>query len=104
MTTPNVLTEVANLHDQGFSPPLRDSLHHSLYKLIGDFVEIFEPAKAIVKDPAISRLGLTDTGLLMSLDLDHVLLTIDGPLFREAIARNLKAVNFHHLREDEGLA
>ena len=24
VTTPNVLTEVANLHDQGFSPPLRD--------------------------------------------------------------------------------
>ena len=103
VTTPNVFTEVSNLHDQGFNLPLKSRLRESLRQVIGEAVEQYRPSRDVAGDPSMKALGLTDTSLLLCLERDSVLLTIDSGLFREAIARGQGAVNFHHLREDEGL-
>lgn len=59
-TTPHVLTELSYLLRQ-FTEPLRSELLRWVTEILGDWTESFTPAKTLARDPAFSRLGLTDT-------------------------------------------
>lgn len=102
-TTPNVWTEVSNL------VRFRNErlLHPDLFWVMRDQIKAIEekymPSISIIDDYAFRDLGLTDTGLLLQLDGDMTLLTIDAPLYEHALSRGQRAINFHHLREERGL-
>jgi hypothetical protein len=103
VTTPNVWTEVSNLLRFRSEPLLHSELIWVLRSEIKVIEEKFILSRDVVDDYAFAELGLTDASLLLNLDNETTLLTIDAPLFEHALSRGRRAINFHHVREERGL-
>ncbi|MFN7932571.1 MAG: hypothetical protein U0R19_04540 [Bryobacteraceae bacterium] len=91
-TTPNVLTEVSNL---GRKAGLDFFAHMQV--MVHVLEERYITSKDAVGDPHFAVLGLTDSALL-SVASETLIVTADFPLYSILRARQLDAVNFHHLR------
>lgn len=99
ITTPQVLTETANLLDW-----FKDAKRQVLFSYLSQFVikvdEKYLPAKQIIASPAFIKLGLSDAALFDICHLDNcVLLTADLDLYGFAAGHGIEAINFTHLRE-----
>lgn len=99
ITTPQVLTETANLLDW-FSGAKRKQLFDYLSNFIVQIDERHLSAKRIIISPAFIKLGLSDAALFDICHLDKcVLLTADLDLYGFAAGHGIEAINFTHLRE-----
>lgn len=99
ITTPNALTETANLITSGVREPRRSELLLCLSGLLAKLEEIYIRSDLAVRDPDFSRLGLADAAWLALLKPDVELLTVDLDLYIAASLRGLRATNFNHLRD-----
>ncbi len=101
LATSHILTETSNLIAQ-IGEPSRQRLlavFATILGKIGIIDEIHIPAHAVSQRPEFSRLGLTDTALLLEHDSDFTLLTADGPLYAASLRAGRKAINFNHIRD-----
>ena len=100
ITTPNALTEVANLIGH-IAEPLRSRVRDVLKIWIDRTNEQYPSSQLASADVAFRWLGLTDCAWLTMLARckDVVLLTADHNLYIEAQSRGLEAINFNHVRE-----
>ena len=99
ITTPQVLTETANLLDW-FKDAKRRVLFGYLSQFIVQFDEKYLAAKEVIVSPAFIKLGLSDAALFDICHLDKcVLLTADLDLYGFAVGHGIEAINFTHLRE-----
>lgn len=98
ITTPQVLTETANLIDW-FNNVKRQILFDYLCGFINQVDEHHLSAKQVIISPAFFKLGLSDAALF---DICHsencVLLTADLDLYGFASGHGIEAINFNHLR------
>ena len=98
ITTPQVLTETANLLDW-FSNSKRQILFGFLSHFIVQMDEKYLAAKQIIISPAFIKLGLSDAALFDICHVDKcVLLTADLDLYGFAAGHGIEAINFNHLR------
>lgn len=98
VTTPQVLTETANLLDW-FEGAKRQVLFGYLSHFIIQVDEKYLTAKQIIISPAFIKLGLSDAALYDICHLDKcVLLTADLDLYGFAAGHGIEAINFTHLR------
>ena len=102
-TTPNAWTEVSNIADFGLPAEEKGRIYWGLKIQIECLAESYIPSAQSAGDPAFLSLGLSDTALLLALDADTTLLTTDVLLFEHTLSRGQRALNFHHLREEQGL-
>lgn len=95
---PNTLTEASNLLAQHREPE-RSILLARLRAVINENEEVVVASGDAASTPAFVRHGLTDAALLEAVSEETPLLTVDGPLYQEALAsgRNI-AVNFEVVR------
>lgn len=98
ITTPQVLTETANLLDW-----FRDGKRELLFSYLSNFIdridEKYLPSKQIIVSPAFVKLGLSDAALFDICHVDKcVLLTADLDLYGFAAGHGIEAINFNHLR------
>lgn len=99
VTTPQVLTETANLLDW-FEGAKRQVLFGYLSHFIIQVDERYLAAKQIIISPAFIKLGLSDAALYDICHLDKcVLLTADLDLYGFAAGHGIEAINFTHLRK-----
>lgn len=99
ITTPQVLTETANLLDW-FNGAKRELLFNYLSNFIVKIDEKHLTAKQIIISPAFIKLGLSDAALFDICHLDKcVLLTADLDLYGFASGHGIEAINFTHLRK-----
>ena len=97
--TPNTLTEASNLLRQ-HGEPERSLLLEQLRALIRRSEEVVVASRDASDADAFLRHGLTDAVLLEAVSEETPLLTMDGNLYQEALARGREtAVNFTHLRD-----
>ena len=92
-TTPNVLTEVSNL-GRKLGPAFFDLLQRIVTRLD----EQYCASKDAVENPHFRKLGLTDAALIVG--AKSLVVTADADLHGILRARQIEAVNYHHLRED----
>jgi hypothetical protein len=99
VTTPQVLTETANLLDW-FTDAKRQMLFGYLSQFIIEVDEKYLSAKKIIISPAFIKLGLSDAALFDLCAIDKcVLLTADLDLYGFAVGHGIEAINFTHLRK-----
>lgn len=99
ITTPQVLTETANLLDW-FTGKKREILFGYLSQFVITVDEKYLTAKQIILSPAFIKLGLSDAALFDICHLDKcVLLTADLDLYGFAVGHGIEAINFTHLRK-----
>ncbi|WP_201596323.1 PIN domain-containing protein [Psychrobacter vallis] len=99
ITTPQVLTETANLLDW-FTGKKRQILFGYLSQFVITVDEKYLTAKQIILSPAFIKLGLSDAALFDICHLDKcVLLTADLDLYGFAAGHGIEAINFTHLRK-----
>lgn len=99
ITTPQVLTETANLLDW-FKGKKRKILFGYLSQFVLTVDEKYLTAKQIILSPAFIKLGLSDAALFDICHLDKcVLLTADLDLYGFAAGHGIEAINFTHLRK-----
>ena len=99
LVTPNTLTQASDLLAQ-HAEPERSRLLEQLRTLITDGSEEQVVASVdAVAGAAFLRHGLTDAALLVTASEQTPVLTVDGPLFQEALAGGREiAVDFGALR------
>lgn len=99
---PNTLTEASNLLAQ-HGEPERSSLLEGLRIIIEENEEVVVASRDAASTPAFVRHGLTDAALLEAVSEETPLLTVDEPLYREALASGREiAVNFEMVRSWRG--
>lgn len=99
VTTPQVLTETANLLDW-FTDAKRQMLFGYLSQFIIEVDEKYLSAKKIIICPAFIKLGLSDAALFDLCHIDKcVLLTADLDLYGFEVGHGIEAINFTHLRK-----
>ena len=100
MISPNTATECSNLSRQ-IKSPMKEHVTAVLGDLLQTLIEVYVESKEAAKRRDYMRLGLTDAGLLHILDENPQasLLTVDMDLYLAAAYSNLKATNFHQLRD-----
>jgi hypothetical protein len=103
IATPNSLTEVSNLLKKGPVEPLRSKLRDEFISIVEQICEIYVPSSVVVAAQEFRHLGLADTGQLEVLGENSELLSVDAVACAAAWERGLRATNFNHLREQEGL-
>jgi hypothetical protein len=103
LTTPNAMTEVSNLADQGVVGSFRTEIIGVIKLLIEDADERYKPSAAVLNDVDFARLGLTDCAWLGILTPEIAFITDDLDLYNVAKSRGLQAYNFNHLREERGV-
>ena len=100
--TPNTLTEASNLLAR-HGEPERSMLLGQLRAVIEGSEEVVVASSDAAAIAAFLRHGLTDAVLLEAVSEERPLLTIDGPLYQEALGGgSLAAVNFQHERDLAG--
>lgn len=92
-TTPNIVTEVSNLGKN-----LKDGFFDTLATVVNNLDETYCSSKIAVADRCFRKLGLTDAGI-SHLASGCLVVTADFALYRILRNRNVKAVNFNHLRQ-----
>ena len=102
IVTPNALTEVSNLADNGVLEPLRSEISNVFRSHVARFTERYHNSRLVMNDAAFGRLGLTDSAWLVTVDSETVLLTSDLDLYLAALDRGISAYNFTHLRSQRG--
>jgi hypothetical protein len=100
---PHVVSETSGLARQTGSP-LREHVTLSLRALLENADEFYVASREAGRDLVYPRLGITDAALLCALraQQDITLLTADHDLYLAAMHRRLDAVNFNHVREQQG--
>jgi hypothetical protein len=100
VVTPNILTECSNLLRH-----VDDKTAVRLATALADFIDHSDeehcPSAQASKAAEYPRLGLTDAGVLETLDSGLPLLTVDLGLYLAACARGATATNFNHLRQHQ---
>ena len=97
---PNIATETSNLLRQ-VKPPLRDEVSKALAGLIeGAEEQVVMSKQAVIHDSYV-KLGLTDAAILQLIESEtnFNLMTVDFDLYLAAAVRELKVINFNHLKE-----
>lgn len=95
---PNTLTEASNLLAQ-HGEPERSILLARLRAVIYENEEVVVASGDAASAPAFTRHGLTDAALLEAVSEETPLLTVDEPLYQEALASGRElAVNFELVR------
>lgn len=97
VTTPHILTEVANLVGQ-CGEPARGRIMRVLAETIAVLEERHLESKEIAATPEFSRLGLTDVGIGLVAGSELLVLTDDQPLSTHLAMIGVNYVNFNHLR------
>jgi hypothetical protein len=100
--TPNILTEVSNLANKLHHGPLRENVFRLLAAMPVAHPETYVPSREAVDVPAYAWLGLTDSVILIAGRLAASVLTTDGPLCEALWRAGITAVNFTHIRNQEG--
>jgi hypothetical protein len=101
--TPTIAAETSNLLGQDRKKePDRSRIFKMFEHVLETWFESYEPSGLVAKLPEFSRLGLTDTAILLAAERRHIV-TTDLHLFLSASARGIDVTNFHHLREARGI-
>ncbi len=104
ITTPHILTETCNLAKDLYDPRAGEYFHF-LKGRCSAFLELHQPARVIVNDPAFERVGLTDAFIALLSERRHLVLTDDFALYGLLSSRNRDVININHIRGflwDEG--
>lgn len=99
ITTPNAMTEAANLIVYGVRDPLKSGFLAALRRFADIAEEEYLPSRDVAASPAYRRLGLTDAAWLAFANRPIELLTDDLALYLAASQSGMAAHNFNHLRD-----
>ena len=94
---PNVTTETSNLI-RYIDEPARSHISSVFATMIERVEENYVPSINAASLPEHSRLGITDSVLLLLAENHATLLTADVGLYLAASKRNLSVVNYNHVR------
>jgi rRNA-processing protein FCF1 len=97
VVTPNILTEVSNL--LGYKDSMKEKLLLGLASLTTVVEERHLTSADVVKAAEFSRLGLTDSSIILLAQEDLIVLTDDLSLSLALQRRGIEVINFNHLRE-----
>jgi hypothetical protein len=97
IVTPHILAECSNLARQT-TEPQRTRISQKFSEICGTSQEIYTVATTVIQNSSFQKLGLTDSGILETLDQHRLfLLTADLDLFIAAYKRGHRAANFNRL-------
>jgi len=97
VTTPNILAEVNSLSNQ-IGEPARTDYYTSFAAGITTLDEHYvESADAAQAEP-FSKLGLTDSGIMLLASGNYLVLTDDFKLYRFLEDAKIDVINFNHIR------
>jgi hypothetical protein len=96
-TTPNILTEVANLAGQ-LPAPMSRHWRASFRDEVTILSETYVPSAEIVNCASFLDRGLTDTGVVEHSRKGLLAMTDDLPLYVSLQTEGVDAINFNHLR------
>lgn len=99
VTTPNAMTEAANLIVYGVKDPLKSVFLAALRRFADIAGERYLPSRDVAATPVYQRLGLTDAAWLASASGKMELLTDDLALYLAACHAGVAVQNFNHLRD-----
>ena len=102
LVTPNTLAEASNLLGY-IDEPARSRVYEIFKALIPTMVEQHIPSATAAGRAEFVRLGLTDSVLLEVTRPTTTLLTADLQLYLTASRAGKNAVNFNHVRVQEGI-
>jgi len=97
VTMPGIIAEVSNLSGQ-LAGNIRDRFWKSYGTQICEFEEYFQRGATISTEGLFSKLGYTDTGIVLAARSGHLVLTDDFRLYIELSRAGLPVINFTHLR------
>ncbi|HXU33610.1 MAG TPA: hypothetical protein VN851_23830 [Thermoanaerobaculia bacterium] len=102
LVTPNILTEVSNLAPSFKlgDDELKRRVLSRLAQLIEEVLEVVVPSREAATQPEFLRLGLTDSGILSSIEEKVTVLTADFNLYQALLGRGRTAINVFHLLRD----
>ena len=99
VTTPHILTEVSNLGSHGLHGETKEFFFNTLkHFVVKIFEELSVSSTIVVESPVFTVLGLTDAAIEQIAQKGIVILTADAPLAAQLNGRNLKVINYNHLR------
>jgi hypothetical protein len=96
ITTPHILSECSNLL-RYTTDPAKARLSDHFAEIIDDVLEIHNPSSNSILHRAYRSLGLTDAGILSTLDRTMELITADFDLYAAALHEGHSAENFNHI-------
>jgi len=102
VTTPNILTEASNLTRQ-IPEPYQSQISETFAVIAGKLEERYVASRGVVGEAVFLRVGLSDATSVSVGRGSVALLTADLDLYLNAHREGVKAINFNHLRENEGL-
>ena len=97
ITTPNILTEVANLSGQ-LGEPVRSSYFYTFAERIKLLDEEYIESREIAAQAEFVKMGLTDVGILALSKGQYLVLTEDFRLSQLLGSRGVDVINFNHIR------
>lgn len=99
-TSPHILAETSNLASNGMYGEAEAKIFLALKGILMQekFIEIHTTASGISEKEGFLTFGLSDIGLLETLNSEYVLLTDDFRLSGYAEKMNFEVLNFNHLR------
>lgn len=91
VVTPHILTEAWNETGIG---SIGEIARTQIQQLAQQAIEVTDPAELISREPVFPWLGFADVALLLaSTACSCPLITADGRLYREALARGIQAID-----------
>ena len=97
VTTPNVLSEVSNLSGQ-MGDPNRSACREQFARGIGVLEERYVKSVDAAQSTQFSRIGLTDSGIMLLAKGEYLVLTDDLTLAGFLQAAGVDVLNFNHIR------
>jgi rRNA-processing protein FCF1 len=98
-TVPHVLAETSNLLKIGAHGALLQEVLQTFKQFVIDYEEQRIESKFGVNLAAFNYLGLTDAILIVAASSGATLITMDGPLHRDALGKGLSSIHFVELIE-----
>ena len=98
VTTPNILTEVSDLAD-GVPRRARDEVARIFAAIVRPMNERYTPSRDVSADPAFAKIGLADTGIMLTAKGQYLVLTDDYHMAGILQSAGVDVINFNHLRE-----
>jgi hypothetical protein len=98
VVTPNALSELFNLLDEG-RDPMRAEIWAQFRYFIRNTKELYVVSTGLSDRDEFVRLGITDCSMLEIAKNDIAILSTDGALCRAALKNGYKAQNFTYLTE-----
>ena len=97
VVVPSSLSEISNLISYS-DDPVSTGIKLSFCAFVREALEVYSPSAKIIETNEFRWLGLSDAAQIQAAERDdHVLLTVDGPLYAAALQRGVQALHFSAL-------